>query len=151
MFVFNCNFKDSRNCGKVMMRYVPKGVTLPGADYPVSDKLPAAFALRRSNRGLENAAVAKDRCAIVMMQSPLGDNKGEQKNSHIMMASELDISNPFAATVTGTYLYLAKESSTWAAKNDPKDIKLSAAYWLPTSRKQLLVVERAKKQVSRTK
>ena len=42
--------------GKVLARYVPKGLSLTGADYPVIEALPSIFLTRKGNRGFEGLA-----------------------------------------------------------------------------------------------
>ena len=42
--------------GKVLARYVPKGLSLTGADYPVIEVLPSIFPTRKGNRGFEGLA-----------------------------------------------------------------------------------------------
>jgi hypothetical protein len=58
--------------GKVLKRYVPEGVALPTADYPVAGALPAIFAKRTANRGFEGIAITPDgKTLLLALQSPL--------------------------------------------------------------------------------
>jgi hypothetical protein len=58
--------------GKVVKRYVPSGLKLEGADYPVADTLPAILGKRKSNRGFEGIGISQDEKTLyVVLQSPL--------------------------------------------------------------------------------
>ena len=65
--------------GRVLERIVPEGTSLPGADAEVHDSLPAAYGLRRDNRGFESIALSPDGSRLwTMLQSPL--ENGEPKD-----------------------------------------------------------------------
>ena len=57
--------------GKVLTRYVPKGLKLTGTDYPVVEALPAVLLHRKTNRGLEGLAQLPDGDLVLALQSPL--------------------------------------------------------------------------------
>ena len=60
--------------GVVLERFVPKGFTLPGAGYTVSDKLPAIYSRRRQNRGFEGVTLGWDlRTLYAALQNPLSN------------------------------------------------------------------------------
>jgi sugar lactone lactonase YvrE len=64
--------------GKVVERFVPKGLDLTGADYPVTEALPAIYAMRKGNRGFEGIALAPDgKTVYVVLQSPLSNPDGD--------------------------------------------------------------------------
>jgi hypothetical protein len=58
--------------GRVVKRYVPQGVTLTGADYPVAAVLPPIYGKRKANRGFEGLGISPDgETLYVALQSPL--------------------------------------------------------------------------------
>jgi hypothetical protein len=60
--------------GRVLHRFVPHGLQLAGADYPVSERLPMIFNRRTLNRGLEGMTMSPDgRTLYLAIQSPLSD------------------------------------------------------------------------------
>eukprot|EP01025_Chloroclados_australasicus_P027670 TRINITY_DN273_c0_g1_i1.p1 TRINITY_DN273_c0_g1~~TRINITY_DN273_c0_g1_i1.p1 ORF type:complete len:1164 (+),score=181.83 TRINITY_DN273_c0_g1_i1:767-4258(+) len=149
--VMSCDFSDDE-CGTVKMRYTPKGVTLDGAVYPVQDILPSIYTQRRKNRGFESVAVSPSgNTAYVFVQSVMGSNDvgSYYRDSLVLRALELDISDPLNAVVVGEYLYLGDAPETWTVEtNFARDVKLSAALWLGgEDSDDILVLERAKGQV----
>ncbi|MGI5452671.1 esterase-like activity of phytase family protein [Streptomyces sp. CA-249302] len=57
--------------GKVLTRYVPKGLNLTGTDYPVVEALPAVLLHRKINRGFEGLAQLPGGDLVMALQSPL--------------------------------------------------------------------------------
>lgn len=57
--------------GKVLTRYVPEGLNLTGADYPVVEALPAVLLHRKINRGFEGLAQLPGGDLVLAVQSPL--------------------------------------------------------------------------------
>ncbi|MGX1543931.1 esterase-like activity of phytase family protein [Streptomyces adustus] len=57
--------------GRVLVRYVPKGLELTGADYPVVQSLPAVLLHRKINRGFEGLAQLPCGDLVMALQSPL--------------------------------------------------------------------------------
>ncbi|MEU1406959.1 esterase-like activity of phytase family protein [Streptomyces sp. NPDC005728] len=57
--------------GKVLTRYVPKGLNLTGADYPVVEALPSVLLHRKINRGFEGLAQLPGGDLVMALQSPL--------------------------------------------------------------------------------
>lgn len=69
---YSASLVRTDSTGKVLKRYVPQGVALPNADYPVADALPAIFSKRTANRGFEGVAITPDGKTLVLaLQSPL--------------------------------------------------------------------------------
>lgn len=132
--------------GRVLVRYVPEGVELPGAGYPVTPILPAVFKQRRANRGIENLAVSPDgKTAWVILQSPLGDPKDKRyANTRMVRAVRVDIGDPLAAKVTGMFLLEQSPVSEYPRSSKQSDLKYSDAVCLDENR--LLLLERAEKQ-----
>ncbi|MEU5539503.1 esterase-like activity of phytase family protein [Streptomyces sp. NPDC020362] len=57
--------------GKVLTRYVPKGLNVTGADYPVVESLPSVLLHRKINRGFEGLAQLPGGDLVMAVQSPL--------------------------------------------------------------------------------
>ena len=57
--------------GKVLTRYVPEGLKLTGADYPVVEALPGVLLHRKTNRGFEGLAQLPGGDLVMAVQSPL--------------------------------------------------------------------------------
>jgi len=129
VFVLNCEF-GTDDCGTILMRYTPEGVTLDGAAYPVKDILPEIYTRRRKNRGFENVAVSPSGTrAYAFVQSTMGDNSvgSQYRDSLTIRGLELNITDPLNAEVVGEYVYLADEPAAWTVKtNAARDVKLSA-------------------------
>jgi hypothetical protein len=60
--------------GRVLRRYMPQGLQIAGADYPVMQALPAIFSTRAPNRGFEGLALSPDATTLYLaLQSPLAN------------------------------------------------------------------------------
>ncbi|TXS49580.1 esterase-like activity of phytase family protein [Streptomyces sp. OR43] len=57
--------------GRVLARYVPEGLDLEGADYPVVEALPGVLLHRKINRGFEGLALLPNGDLVLAVQSPL--------------------------------------------------------------------------------
>ncbi|MFD8686413.1 esterase-like activity of phytase family protein [Streptomyces sp. NPDC059651] len=57
--------------GRVLARYVPEGLNLTGADYPVVEALPGILLHRKVNRGFEGLALLPGGDLVLAVQSPL--------------------------------------------------------------------------------
>ncbi len=127
--------------GKVVKRYVPAGLNLPGADYPVEASLPAILSKRKINRGFEGLALSSDEKTLyLVLQSPLGnpDSKTGVESRH----TRVFVFDKETEKVTAEYVYRFDE----AMEFDPRprmnrdEMKLSAVVYLnPTT---LLILER---------
>jgi len=127
--------------GKVVKRFIPAGISLPGADYPVEASLPAVLGKRKINRGFEGLALSSDEKIIyLVLQSPLGipDRKAgeESRNTRVFVFDRE------TERVTAEYVYRFEEATEF----DPRprmnrdEMKLSGVVYLnPTT---LLILER---------
>ncbi|MBB6099251.1 alkaline phosphatase [Deinobacterium chartae] len=135
--------------GRIVVRYVPQGTAakLAGARYPVKDLLPPIFAQRRNNRGFENLAVSPDgKQAFAILQSPIGSTKDDRyKESRIVRAVRLDLSDPLNARVTGEFLVEQSPAKDYPSGKQ-SDMKFSAAVWLGEDR--VLLLERTEGDAS---
>ena len=127
--------------GTVLKRYVPEGVVLDGADYPVAPVLPAVFAKRAGEGGFEGLTASRDGSTLyVAMQGPLSnptDAAGERsRNVRILV---FDVASE---QVTAEYIYRFELVRTFdpSRKADPEDMKISALALADDG--QLLVLER---------
>ncbi|WP_406089263.1 esterase-like activity of phytase family protein [Streptomyces sp. NBC_01013] len=57
--------------GRVLARYVPEGLNLKHADYPVVEALPGILLHRKTNRGFEGLALLPGGDLVLAVQSPL--------------------------------------------------------------------------------
>jgi len=133
--------------GKVLMRYLPKGKAAVDTPYPVKDSLPEVFKNRRSNRGLENLALAPDgKTAYAILQSPMGDAKSSQySSSRTVRIVRLDVTNPLDMKVSGMFLVLQSGMSEYPATSKQADLKFSDAVMLSSTK--ILLLERATRKV----
>ena len=127
--------------GKVLKRYVPRGLALDGADYPVAEALPPVFAKRSDGEGFEALTASPDGATLyVAMQGPLSnptDDVGNRsRNTRILV---FDVGGE---SVTSEYVYRFESIRTLdpSKKADPEDIKISAMALCGDG--QLLMLER---------
>ncbi|MGI5287718.1 esterase-like activity of phytase family protein [Nonomuraea polychroma] len=125
--------------GRVLARYVPKGLKLTGADYPVKEALPAILASRQQNRGFEGLAIDGDTLYLAV-QSPLANpDKKTAGSSRIGRILTFSIR---AAKVTGEYAYQFEDVTAFdpKANGDQSEMKISGLAHV--SGRRLLVDER---------
>ncbi len=127
--------------GKVLKRYTPAGLKLPGADYPVQDSLPAILGKRKINRGFEGLAVSADeKILYAVLQSPLynPDRKvGDASRITRVLAFDREQGKAVAE-----YVYRFEDAKEFdpRPKMSPDEMKLSGVVYLnPTT---LLILER---------
>jgi hypothetical protein len=111
--------------GKVLARYVPEGLKLRGADYPVVEALPSILLQRKQNRGFEALAVLPDGDLVMATQSPLlvpDRAAGEaSRNVRVLRFSPED------EEVTGEYTYRFDPVDVVdPSQTDNAELKLSA-------------------------
>ncbi|MGW1064131.1 esterase-like activity of phytase family protein [Streptomyces aureus] len=128
--------------GKVLARYVPKGLNLTGADYPVVEALPAVLLHRKTNRGLEGLAQLPDGDLVMALQSPLSlpdANTGDaSRNTRLLRFS------PKKRAVTGEYAYRFDPVNVVdPSEDDTSELKISSVVAVGGDR--LLVEERTDK------
>ncbi|MER7722499.1 esterase-like activity of phytase family protein [Streptomyces sp. NPDC096323] len=89
--------------GRVLARYVPEGLDLAGADYPVVEALPGVLLHRKVNRGFEGLALLPGGDLVLAVQSPLAlpdKDAGEaSRNVRLLRFS------PKKRAVTAEYAY----------------------------------------------
>jgi len=127
--------------GKVLARYVPQGLALPGADYPVNPTLPAILGKRQINRGFESLAMSPDGHTLyTMLQSPLAlpnPDAGEKSRAVRLIAFDTA-----TGKATAEYVYSLEKVTGFdpGADGDESDMKISALAWYGPD--ELLVDER---------
>ncbi len=126
--------------GKLVKRYIPEGLALQGADYPVSAALPAIYARRKVNRGFEGLAMSKDEKKLYLaLQSPLlvpdAKTGNASRNTRII---EFDVATE---RVVAEYVYRFDPVTEFdPGAKGPEEMKLSGAIALTPD--TLLVLER---------
>ncbi|MFI1100673.1 esterase-like activity of phytase family protein [Streptomyces melanogenes] len=128
--------------GKVLTRYVPKGLNLKGADYPVVESLPAILLKRKTNRGFEGLAQLPDGDLVLAVQSPLSvpDTAAGEKsrNARLLRFS------PRKRAVTAEYAYRFDAVDVVdPGEDDTSELKISSLVAIGGDR--LLVQERTDK------
>ena len=130
--------------GRVLERFVPAGLALPGARYAVRDTLPRILQHRQLNRGFEGLAISADGAALyAILQSPLAfpSARAGHEGDHLRLFA-FD-----AATmrVAAQYLYpldppsaFARDAATGTVRR--RDRKVSELAWIGPD--TLLVLER---------
>ncbi|MEU6357465.1 esterase-like activity of phytase family protein [Streptomyces sp. NPDC047072] len=128
--------------GKVLTRYVPKGLRLKGADYPVVEALPAVFLHRKINRGFEGLAQLPDGDLVMALQSPLSlpdTDAGEASRT-----TRLVRFSPKKKAVTAEYAYRFDPVDVVdPSEDDTAELKISSIVAVGGDR--LLVEERTDK------
>jgi hypothetical protein len=89
--------------GKVLARYVPAGLSLTGADYPVIEALPSIFLTRKGNRGFEGLAQLPGGDLVLALQSPLLNPS--KKVGEASLNTRLLRFSPHRGKVTAEYAY----------------------------------------------
>lgn len=125
--------------GRVIERYVPRGLNLTGTDYPVHETLPAIFASRQRNRGFEGLALA-GHTLYIALQSPAAnpdESTAEKSRNTRILAVDARTGRPVAE-----YVYRFEDVTTFDPKSDgdQNEMKISGLY--ATGPHTLLVDER---------
>ncbi|MCQ9123437.1 esterase-like activity of phytase family protein [Rodentibacter caecimuris] len=128
--------------GVIKNRFVPKGVKseLNGADYTVTENLPAELRNRQLNRGFEALALSEDeKTLFFMLQSPYDPEK------RTVTLYSMDIQSQ---TINGQWLYELDTPDTFIKDNAKKariqnDVKISEIATIGDN--ELIVLERISK------
>jgi phytase-like protein len=128
--------------GKVLTRYVPKGLHLAGADYPVVEALPAVLLHRKINRGFEGLAQLPGGDLVMALQSPLSlpdaDAGDTSRTTRLLRFS------PKKKAVTAEYAYRFDPVNVVdPSEDDTSELKISSVVAVGGNR--LLVEERTDK------
>jgi phytase-like protein len=128
--------------GKVLARYVPEGLHLTGADYPVVEALPSVLLHRKINRGFEGLAQLPGGDLVMAVQSPLslpdGDAGDTSRTTRLLRFS------PKKEAVTAEYAYRFDPVNVVdPSEDDTSELKISSV--VAVGRDRLLVEERTDK------
>ncbi|MFI7400575.1 esterase-like activity of phytase family protein [Streptomyces sp. NPDC049541] len=128
--------------GKVLTRYVPKGLNLTGTDYPVVEALPAILLHRKINRGFEGLAQLPGGDLVMALQSPLSlpdTTAGEASRTTRLLRF-----SPQEKAVTAEYAYRFDPVNVVdPSEDDTSELKISSVVAVGGNR--LLVEERTDK------
>ncbi|GAA3777382.1 esterase-like activity of phytase family protein [Streptomyces coacervatus] len=128
--------------GRVLTRYVPKGLNLGGTDYPVVEALPAVLLHRKVNRGFEGLAQLPGGDLVMALQSPLSlpdtDAGAASRTTRLLRFS------PKKKAVTAEYAYRFDPVNVVdPSEDDTSELKISSVVAVGGNR--LLVEERTDK------
>ncbi len=127
--------------GRVITRYIPTGVALVGADYPVVEVFPTVYSKRKANRGFEGLTISPDEQTIfIALQSPLSNpDKDTGDRSRTSRILKFDVKT---SKVTGEYAYRQEIGALFNPRPKIKqtDMKLSGLAAIDAN--TLLVLER---------
>lgn len=128
--------------GRVLARYVPEGLRLEGADYPVVEALPGILLHRKVNRGFEGLALLPNGDLVLAVQSPLSlpdEDAGESsRNVRLLRFSTKK------QAVTAEYAYRFDPVGVVdPGEDDTSELKISSVVALGP--RTLLVEERTDK------
>ncbi|MHB9863320.1 esterase-like activity of phytase family protein [Streptomyces sp. YIM S03343] len=128
--------------GKVLTRFVPKGLNLTGTGYPVVEALPSVFLHRKINRGFEGLAQLPSGDLVIALQSPLSlpdGNAGDASRTTRLMRF-----SPCKQAVTAEYVYRFDPVDVVdPGEDDTSELKMSSVVAVGGDR--LLVEERTDK------
>ncbi|MFF1284044.1 esterase-like activity of phytase family protein [Streptomyces sp. NPDC058299] len=125
--------------GRVLARYVPEGLGLKGADYPVVEALPSVLLHRKVNRGFEGLARLPGGDLVLALQSPLSlpdaHAGGDSRTTRLLRFS------PREKAVTAEYAYRFDPVGVVdPGEDDTSELKISSV--VAVGRDRLLVEER---------
>src|SRR3954464_4475681 len=127
--------------GHVLQRFVPEGIVLDGADYPVAAALPGLFERRSDSQGFEGLTASPDGSTLYLaMQGPLSNpNNNTGDHSRQTRTLAFDVAGE---QVSAEYVYRFEliRSFDPSKKADPEDMRITALAL--TGGGQFLVLER---------
>ncbi|MFJ5773861.1 esterase-like activity of phytase family protein [Streptomyces sp. NPDC093094] len=125
--------------GKVLARYVPKGLELTGAGYPVVEALPSVLLHRKINRGFEGLALLPGGDLVMALQSPLSLPDTDAGNAS--RTTRLVRFSPKKRAVVAEYVYRFDPVGVVdPGEDDTSELKISSV--VAVGRERLLVQER---------
>ncbi|MET7692950.1 esterase-like activity of phytase family protein [Streptomyces sp. NPDC005483] len=128
--------------GKVLTRYVPEGLGLTGADYPVVEALPSVLLHRKINRGFEGLAQLPGGDLVLAVQSPL--SLPDTAAGEASRTTRLLRFSPKRKAVTAEYAYRFDPVNVVDPnEDDTSELKISSVVAVGGDR--LLVEERTDK------
>ncbi|MFF4043400.1 esterase-like activity of phytase family protein [Streptomyces sp. NPDC001816] len=128
--------------GQVLTRYVPKGLNLTGADYPVVEALPSVLLHRKTNRGFEGLAQLPCGDLVIALQSPL--SLPDTAAGEASRTTRLLRFSPRKQAVTAEYAYRFDPVNVVdPSEDDTSELKISSV--VAVGRDRLLVEERTDK------
>ncbi|MGW2704970.1 esterase-like activity of phytase family protein [Streptomyces sp. NPDC001340] len=128
--------------GQVLTRYVPKGLNLTGADYPVVEALPSVLLHRKTNRGFEGLAQLPCGDLVIALQSPL--SLPDTAAGEASRTTRLLRFSPRKQAVTAEYAYRFDPVNVVdPSEDDTSELKISSVVAVGGDR--LLVEERTDK------
>ncbi|MFF3500469.1 esterase-like activity of phytase family protein [Streptomyces sp. NPDC003247] len=128
--------------GEVLTRYVPEGLHLEGAGYPVVEALPAVLLNRKVNRGFEGLAQLPGGDLVLAVQSPL--SLPDQDAGEASRTVRLLRFSPGKKAVTAEYAYRFDPVDVVdPSEDDTSELKISSVVAVGGDR--LLVEERTDK------
>src|SRR5262249_30681231 len=90
--------------GRVLNRFVPNGITLPGADYPVTPALPELFGKPSDDQGFEGLTASADGSTLYLaMQGPLSNPNGNTSDKS--RQDRILVFDVASEQVTAEYVY----------------------------------------------
>ncbi|MFE1883229.1 esterase-like activity of phytase family protein [Streptomyces diastatochromogenes] len=128
--------------GQVLTRFVPKGLNLTGADYPVVEALPSVLLHRKINRGFEGLAQLPCGDLVMALQSPL--SLPDTAAGEASRTTRLLRFSPRKQAVTAEYAYRFDPVNVVdPSEDDTSELKISSVVAVGGDR--LLVEERTDK------
>ncbi|MEV4033288.1 esterase-like activity of phytase family protein [Streptomyces umbrinus] len=128
--------------GKILTRYVPKGLGLTGADYRVVEALPAVLLHRKINRGFEGLAQLPGGDLVMAVQSPL--SLPDTDAGEASLTTRLLRFSTKKRAVTAKYAYRFDPVNVVdPSEDDTSELKISSV--VAVGRDRLLVEERTDK------
>ncbi|MDG4865700.1 esterase-like activity of phytase family protein [Streptomyces sp. T-3] len=128
--------------GQVLTRYVPEGLKLTGADYPVVEALPGVLLHRKTNRGFEGLAQLPGGDLVMAVQSPL--SLPDEDAGEASLTARLLRFSPRKEQVTAEYAYRFDPVNVVdPGEDDTSELKISSV--VAIGHDSLLVQERTDK------